>query len=241
MSLGRSITRKASKYGFRSSDSSADYSRRNSVSKTQISAPVALISTTNMISYTSPSLRTSLRTSLSQGSISSSNSIGSPSSDCPSSPLSVGSSGEDSAPESPATNNLSPFFSAVPAAIPAPVRSNSTRSVKKGTRPTSELARSPSLPPFKSPARKSGFQPVAAPPKSAVRGLSTQHPFGAELAQVAEMAEEIAGLEMQDAEEQFMRERGLLKFNASDYEQEIWDGMGGVFEDELLPVFGKWI
>jgi len=55
------------------------------------------------------------------------------------------------------------------------------------------------------------------------------------------MAEEIAGLEMQDADEQFMREHGLVKFSASDYEQEIWEGMGGVFEGELLPVFGKWI
>lgn len=82
------------------------------------------------------------------------------------------------------------------------------------------------------------------PPKelhSARASTAQQHPFGAELAQVAEMTEEIAGMGVSDAEEEFMMMRGLCRFQASDYEQEIWFGMGGVFEDEL-PSFGVgWI
>lgn len=48
-----------------------------------------------------------------------------------------------------------------------------------------------------------------------------------------EIAEEI-GITVRDAEVEFMQERGLHRFMASDYEQEIWQGMGDVFEDRLL-------
>ena len=70
---------------------------------------------------------------------------------------------------------------------------------------------------------------------------TSQHPFGAELAQVAELTEEIAGMEVRDAEEEFMAAKGLQRFRASDYEQEIWQGMGGVFEDELPFGVAGWI
>lgn len=65
---------------------------------------------------------------------------------------------------------------------------------------------------------------------------STQHPFGAELAQVDEMAEEM-GFAVRDAEAEFMESRGLQRYNASDYEQEIF---GNVFEDKL-PENVEWI
>lgn len=54
------------------------------------------------------------------------------------------------------------------------------------------------------------------------------------------MAEEITGLDVKNAEEEFMMTHGLQKFRASEYEVEIWEGMGGVFEDEV-PSFGVWI
>lgn len=246
MSIGRSITKKSSRYGFGSSSSLEDYSRRHSVSKHQISAPVALLSTTNMLSYTAPSLRTSL----SQASISSgSSSSGSPTS--LRSPLSPSFADDSDRCDLPLPNNhLSAYFTGAEQLLPS--RSQSTRDAPKASSPIGRRPRHPSMPPPPSSAQ---------PPKelhSAARAsghhhhhhhqhhhqqhsLPPQHPFGAELAQVAEMTEEIAGLSVNDAEEQFMRSRGLRRFRASDYEQEIWLGMGGVFEDQL-PSFGAgWI
>ena len=66
-----------------------------------------------------------------------------------------------------------------------------------------------------------------------------QHPFGAELAQVAEMTEQM-GMNVRDAEEEFMISHGLQKFRARDYEDEIWQDVGNVFED-ALPMNAGWI
>jgi len=55
------------------------------------------------------------------------------------------------------------------------------------------------------------------------------------------MAEELSGSRSKDAEELFMVENGLQKFSAKDYEDEIWGGMGGVFEDSLPKLAAGWI
>jgi len=68
------------------------------------------------------------------------------------------------------------------------------------------------------------------------RGVRASSPFGAELAKVAEMAEDI-GVQIRDAEEEFMMERGLQKFSANDYAAEI----GGVFDDVLPNLGAGWI
>lgn len=54
------------------------------------------------------------------------------------------------------------------------------------------------------------------------------------------MTEEIAGMHVLDAEEEFMLSRGLQKFCANDYMDEIWQS-GGVFEDELPSIGAGWI
>ncbi|PWW78790.1 hypothetical protein C7212DRAFT_304712, partial [Tuber magnatum] len=59
---------------------------------------------------------------------------------------------------------------------------------------------------------------------------------GAELAKVAEMAEDI-GVQVRDAEEEFMMEHGLQKFSASDYAAEIC----GVFDDVFPSLGAGWI
>ena len=259
MSLGRTITKKRSRYGFGSSSSLDEDSRRYSVSKHQISAPVVLLSTTNMLSYTAPSLRTSL----SQGSISSgSSSSGSPTLRSPLSPSFADDAVRCDLPLP--TNHLSAYF-ASPDQLP-PSRSQSTRDAPKASLAAGRRPRHPSMPPpptssaqppreLHSAARASGHHQYhhhnhnhshhshhhQQQQHQQHSPLPLQHPFGAELAQVAEMTEEIAGLSVSDAEEQFMRSRGLQRFRASDYEQEIWLGMGGVFEDQL-PSFGAgWI
>jgi len=230
MSLGRNITKKSSRNGM---NTLHDGSKRHSVSKHKISSPVALLSTTNMLSYNAPTLRNSL----SAGSISSSSSSASRSASPTSimSPLGFGDRDATS-------NRLSSFFVApLPTPSPAPSRTQSTRTPvqkqRKGPRP-----RHPSMPPV--------WPPTAQPPKElhSARALQQQqqqqhhmgaHPFGAELAQVAEMAEEIAGLKVVDAEEEFMVSRGLHRFRAVDYLEEIWQG--GVFEDQLPTFNVGWI
>jgi hypothetical protein len=146
--------------------------------------------------------------------------------------------------EMPASNHLSTFFTSAP--LPAPVvpaRSQSTRDVKKKKSSGSlSRPRHPSMPPAP-PSQIQKWPPTTQPPKelhsSRPRGYSG-NPFGAELAQVAEMTEEITGMHVLDAEEEFMLSRGLQKFRANDYMDEIWQS-GGVFEDEL-PSFGAaWI
>ena len=241
MSLGRSLTmaKKGSKYGFGSSSSNTE-SKRYSIQKTKISSPVALISTSSMLSYNSPPLRNSI----SAGSMSASSS-GSNSPTSLKSPLSLAFDEEN---ERPRNNHLSAYFNSAPTATPPPVRSNTTRHAKNPKPQVSTRPRYPSMPPapsLQSPTRRPAWPPAIQPPKEvhsrSARGFSLQHPFGAELAQVAEMAEEMAGMGVGDAEEEFMRARGLRRFQASDYEQDIWAGMGGVFEDELPAFTVGWI
>lgn len=69
------------------------------------------------------------------------------------------------------------------------------------------------------------------------------HPFGKELAQVNELAEELGLREsVVDEEEKILMQKGLQKFGAADYLAEI-QGLcgGGVFEDMLLPMGNAWI
>jgi hypothetical protein len=75
---------------------------------------------------------------------------------------------------------------------------------------------------------------------SLTRSSSQHHPFGNELAKVAEMTEELSSSK-KDAEELFMVEHGLQKFSAKDYESEIWGELGGVFEDALPKLAAGWI
>lgn len=69
------------------------------------------------------------------------------------------------------------------------------------------------------------------------------HPFGAELAQVNELAEEFGSknVRIYDEEEQFLIENGLQKFGAEDYMMEIQGLFGGVFDDRSFPMRAGWI
>jgi len=68
------------------------------------------------------------------------------------------------------------------------------------------------------------------------------HPFGKELAQVNEVAEEF-GLVSANLveEEQDLIRRGLRKFAVEDYLDEIQGLYGGVFEDKLGPMANPWV
>jgi len=72
-----------------------------------------------------------------------------------------------------------------------------------------------------------------------------QHPFGQELAQVSELAEEYGisqeKLAVVDEEEQELVSRGLFKFRAEDYMNEIQGLFLSAFADVRPPMATMWI
>jgi hypothetical protein len=68
------------------------------------------------------------------------------------------------------------------------------------------------------------------------------HPFGKELAQVNEVAEEFGLVSTNFVkEEQDLISRGLKKFGVQDYLDEIQGLYGGVFEGKLGPMANPWM
>ena len=67
------------------------------------------------------------------------------------------------------------------------------------------------------------------------------HPFGRELAQVNEVAEEFGGVSAYLGEEEEMRIKGLIKFDANDYVNEILGLWGGRFNGEVTGLASPWI
>lgn len=64
--------------------------------------------------------------------------------------------------------------------------------------------------------------------------VDPSHPFGKELAQVNEVAEDFgASAAVLDEEEQIILNQGLRKFGVEDYVMEIQGLFGGVFEDQV--------
>ncbi len=75
------------------------------------------------------------------------------------------------------------------------------------------------------------------------KGYSDSHPFGHELAQVSELAEEygIKGeLSAIDEEEQELLQKGLKKFSAEDYLSEL-KGLAASIFTEARPLAVVWI
>lgn len=236
MAITKSFSRRSLKKDVKEAETSHRNSKR--VSKVQISAPVELISTTNMISYTSPSLR--LSTSVSSVSSSSPTSSSFP-------PLSASSSISEvesaSPPNSPRVrpNHLSTYFNASPSTSPtlSPGGANSTRSVPP--LPPTEIPPVPKRSPTTSSQRSSRKSQGPPPSASSNRGnRRTSNPFGAELAKVSEIAEDY-GVSFADAEEEYMSTHGLRKFAADDYLEEIGGLFGGVYDDELPNLTTGWI
>lgn len=68
------------------------------------------------------------------------------------------------------------------------------------------------------------------------------HPFGKELAQVNEVAEEFgATARLLEEEEQEIMSKGLRKFGVEEYLDEIAGLYGGIFEDQLGTLAKPWI
>jgi hypothetical protein len=84
---------------------------------------------------------------------------------------------------------------------------------------------------------------LPAPPKVQYphkKDYSDSHPFGQELAQVTELAEEFSGREKQSTADDDLSSRGLFHFSAEDYISEI-QGLISDFLGDVRPTAPLWI
>lgn len=229
------------------------------IDRNQISAPVALVSTTNMLSYNAPDIATldveaikQLSPSLASTADDSDHSVSTRSraSSHASRETLTDASSINSSPTSPAPNHLSGYFAAanknvrksassgnlqrlkeaveeeepVPA-IPERALSHSKRAHERlaQKRSVQGMPRSQSIRSSQQSVRSSREHRVSADMfKSSIQEES--HPFGKELEQLSEVAEEFGGA-VRDAEMEadlaVIRERNLATFCAADYLAEI--------------------
>ncbi|MCJ1411584.1 hypothetical protein MMC19_005674 [Ptychographa xylographoides] len=225
--------------------------------RTQISLPIELISTTNVLVFDAPDLHelhnlssassaTSFDDSSSSHAASSSSSISAP--DSPS---------REASPVTAEPNHLSTYF-----AVPSAARSSmdhkhkSTLSTDSDAPAIPSRALSHTKKTHQALAHKRSMSRVRSPRQStdhssALRSSlemfsskpEANHPFGAELTQVNELAEEfgVHNVTVRDDEEQFLIENGLQKFTVDDYVDEIQGLFGGVFDDRSFPMSAGWI
>ncbi|KAL8718215.1 MAG: hypothetical protein Q9225_004623 [Loekoesia sp. 1 TL-2023] len=215
-----------------------------------ISAPIELLSTTNVLALNAPDLHTSFANS----------------------PFSSASSSADdsdvSLTFSASSRSTSPETSSVESS-PSPVEPNHLTSYFESPgRPLSDESNEICIPAIPSRAKshtkithqaaarrrsnsKTAQPPVAIhtpimPARSSVDMFSgnpePDHPFGAELAQVNELAEEISANEAtaMDEEEQYLIDNGLCKFTVDDYLSEI-QGYFGACDSPYSPFNAAWI
>jgi len=225
------------------------------INRSLISLPTELISTTNVQALNAPDIRnasgsSAVSISLNYDSSDFSTIDRSFLSNAASDTSSIDSSGP-ATPVTPATDDARSFFDvkqSVPA-LPAIVASPGldTPAIPKRAPSHSKKA-------HVELSRKRSIQRMSPPPttltKPAVRssldmfGVANDpnHPFGKELAQVNEIAEEFgASTRLLDEEEQEIMSKGLYKFGVEDYLDEIAGLYGGVFEDQLGSIAKPWI
>ncbi|KIX08417.1 uncharacterized protein Z518_03073 [Rhinocladiella mackenziei CBS 650.93] len=224
------------------------------INRSLISLPTELISTTNVQALTAPDIRSS--SSSSTGSVSSGNDSDFSTIDrsfltnTGTDTSSIDSSGP-ATPVTPATDENKSFFD-VKQSVPAlPVITSPTASE---TPAIPKRALSHSKKAHVELSRKRSIQRMSPPPTAIVKPIlrssadilnvssNPNHPFGKELAQVSEMAEEFgATARLLDEEEQEILSKGLYKFGVEDYLDEIADLYGGIFEDKLGSMAKPWI
>ncbi|KIV87649.1 hypothetical protein PV11_03181 [Exophiala sideris] len=257
MSLARAFTRR----GKRSVDNTVQTPQRGTsvryaqgtINRNLISLPTELISTTNVQALTAPDIR-SVSGSSSASIISSGNDsdfstidrsfLNNSGSDA----SSIDSSGP-ATPITPADIGNAFFNSKEPiSAVPA------LASPAFETPAIPQRAPSHSKKAHVELSRKRSIQRMSPPPtainKPVVRrsadifggSADPNHPFGRELAQVNEVAEEFgATARLLEEEEQEILSKGYHKFDVEEYLDEIAGLYGGIFEDQLGSIAKPWI
>ncbi|KAL9034445.1 MAG: hypothetical protein Q9180_005404 [Flavoplaca navasiana] len=220
-----------------------------------ISPPIELLSTTNVLALNAPDLHTSLaNTPFSSASSSADDSDVSLTFSASSRSTSPETESVGSTPSPIEPNHLTSYFqspgrpfSGASSVACIPAVPSRAKSHTKQTHQASACERSNSRTAMPPVAIHSPISPIT-PARSSIDIFSNNpevdHPFGAELAQVNEMAEEIGANEssMADEEEQYLLENGLCKFSVNDYLDEIQGYFGaGAFGNPYSPFNAAWI
>jgi hypothetical protein len=243
----------------------------DTIRQQKISHPIELISTTNMLSYSAPDInRSRSSTNSSVGSMTSGSSASDASSPSIVTPAtSPEYSSTESSPVSnkmPDLNNLSAYFPTSPTGedvprIPQRAPSHTKKSSEHLARKRSMSRVSAPKGSLSSRQLSSSTNSLHAPPngRTSKSSLSTtrssmnmlspksdaEHPFGNELAQVSELAEEYGSskqhLPILDAEERELISLGLFKFGADDYMNELQEIFITAFGDLPQPPMALWI
>lgn len=216
-----------------------------SIKRGNISGPVQLLSTTNMLAYNAPDLNANSPNSSSASSLRSRDD-----SDFSISPHSYSSSitSPDVSPHesSPVEANPS-YFPKRSATVTSHPRSSATSSSSTEAPLVPKRALSHTKRSHQELARKRSQHRLSPPPLAAPRSNPTMrasqdmfradsHPFSKELEQVNEVAEEFGATPLMDEEERTLRRKGLKKFTVDDYLFEIQDLYGSIFDDKLGPL-----
>jgi hypothetical protein len=225
-----------------------------SIDRSLISLPTELISTTNVQALNAPDIRSISGSSV--GSVSSSNDSDFATIDrsflshAGSDNSSIDSSGP-ATPVTPATDAKS-FFDMKMTTPSLPSLASPSLDFGLDTPALPQRAPSHSKKAHVELNRKRSIQRMSPPPVTITaepahrnpvdRSLTNAHPFGKELAQVNEVAEEFgATSRLLEEEEQEILSKGLHKFGVEDYLDEIAGLYGGVFDDHLGPMSKPWI
>jgi hypothetical protein len=261
-SLSRAFTTKRNK----SIDASPAIPKRSLTTKhsatiryEKISAPIELISTTNMLSYNAPDIYPRSRSSTTSSAASMTTGSSASDSGSPSSlttPLtSPETSSIESSPtsKSPEANHLSCYFGVptsddeapkIPQRAPSHTKRSAERvarkrSMSKMTSPKNSISRTSNQSQSHQPSKHS-FSNSVSTSRSSINMFSQnpetlEHPFGNELAQVSELVEEYGQskekLTIFDQEEQELISMGLYKFGVDDYLNELQELYSLAFND----------
>ncbi|PWY94892.1 hypothetical protein BO94DRAFT_213011 [Aspergillus sclerotioniger CBS 115572] len=216
------------------------------INRDKISAPVELLSTTNMLAYNAPDIHSATSSSTS--------SLQSPDDSELSftqrsftSPLTT----PDESPIEP--NPLPSYFPKRSATITSHPRSSTSTASSTEAPLVPKRALSHTKRTHQELARQRSLSRLSPPPLNSLRSTSSSrpvhdsykaepHPFSKELEQVNEVVEEFGGARILDDEELILRDKGLMKFTADDYLVEIEDLYGSIFDDYLGSIgSGAWL
>ena len=225
--------------------------RSGPIKRSAISQPLELLSTTNILAYNAPDIYSAVSSATSSSDESDSSMIFS------SRGTSPDNSSVDSAPSPMEPNHLTDYFR-------TPGRSPSSAGKFRRSNDSSD-ADVPSIPSRAMSHTKKSHQEIARqrslsqsiPPPTTIHNPSharssidmfsskpeVNHPFGAELEQVNELAEAIGARDVMilDDEEMFLMSHGLQKFGAEEYVDEIQGLFGVGFSNPFGPFGAGWI
>ena len=217
------------------------------IQRKAISPPIELLSTTNVLALNAPDLYSS---PLSASSLSddSDSSIGALQSSRGTTP---DSSSVDLSPSSIEPNHLTAYFQSPGGVLPSVGLPNDANAPIIPSRAHSHTKKSHQALARQRSISRSAQSPPAIHSAKITRDsidmfsnkLDINHPFGAELAQVNELAEEIGAnnVLILDEEEDFLISQGLLKFGVEEYLDEIQGLFGGSFGNPFGSSNAGWI